>query len=286
MRLDRFLTLRVFAHLPSVRRQQPDRHTLPILMYHSISDDTDDDLNPYFRTVTSRAAFERQMRFLSESGYRAMTLSQAVRAMRDSSQAERKVATALRPVVITFDDGFRDVYTTAFPIMRNHGFTGTVFLSTAYINREFITGRRCLSEVEVRALAAEGMEFGSHTVTHPQLKQLARDRITHELSASKRSIEEITGSEVTLFSYPYRFPEEDLGFVQELGGLLAQTGYAAGVTTSIGRSCVDDAPLFMKRLPVNDCDDPELFQAKLNGSYDWLNKGQLAYKKLRAASRR
>ena len=90
---------------------------------------------------------------------------------------------------------------------------------------------------------------------------------------------------MNLFSYPYRFPEEDTPFVQSLSDMLAQTGYKAGVTTSIGRTGLDDAPLFMKRLPINDCDDVGLFRAKLDGAYDWLHSAQLAYKKLRAARR-
>jgi len=285
MRIDRFLTLHVFGPLLGLSRQ-PERHRLPILMYHSISDEIDDHARPYFRTVTSPATFARQMRFLSESQYQAITLSQALQSMRDPLQAGGKNRTPQRPIVVTFDDGFRDIYTTAFPILERHGFKATVFLSTEYIGREFITGRRCLSADEVRELAAQGLEFGSHTATHPQLKELASDKIHHELSASKRRIEEITGSEVTVFSYPYRFPEEDPHFIEELGNLLTQTGYVAGVTTSIGRSDIKDAPLFMKRLPVNDGDDLELFEAKLNGAYDWLHKGQIAYKKLRAASRR
>ena len=255
-------------------------------MYHSVSDDVDADATPYFRTVTSPKAFERQMRFLSESGYRAVTLTEACRAIRDWGPGGANRADADRPVAITFDDGFHDIRTTAFPIMQRLGMNGTVFLSTAYIGRDFITGRRCLGEADVRELAKDGVEFGSHTATHPQLKTLAREGIRAELSDSKRQIEEIIGSEVNAFSYPYRFPEEDELFVQELGDLLAEAGYKAGVTTSIGRSGPDDAPLFMKRLPINDCDDLGLFKAKLDGAYDWVHTGQIAYKKLRAAGRR
>ena len=130
-----------------------------------------------------------------------------------------------------------------------------------------------------------GIEFGSHTASHPQLHNLDFEQIRAELIRSKERIEQIIGNAVTLFSYPYRFPEEDEEFVEALGDLLAMIGYTAGVTTSIGRASLDDAPLFLKRLPVNDCDDERLFAAKLSGAYDWLHTGQIAYKRVRALRR-
>src|SRR4051794_1709200 len=115
MRLDRFLTLRLFQPLQILStREQGDM--LPILMYHSVSNDADEDARPYFRTVTSPTAFARQMRHLTDSGYEATTLSHALREMRDVARAGVRKPMARRPVVITFDDGFRDIYTTAFPV--------------------------------------------------------------------------------------------------------------------------------------------------------------------------
>jgi peptidoglycan/xylan/chitin deacetylase (PgdA/CDA1 family) len=190
-----------------------------------------------------------------------------------------------RQVVVTFDDGFRDFYTTAYPILEKFGLKATVFLSSGLIGKTFLTGRECLNEEEILELVARGIEFGSHTVNHPQLKSLSRDEIIYELADSKKMIEGITGSQVSLFSYPYRFPEEDGAFIRNLGSLLIEAGYSAGVTTSIGLSSVSNKALFLRRLPINDCDDRKLFRAKLEGGYDWLYSGQLTYKKLRTAFR-
>ncbi len=74
-------------------------------------------------------------------------------------------------MVITFDDGFADFYTNAFPLLNRYGFSATVYLPTAYIGksaREF-KGVECLTWDQVRALDRAGVEFGSHTVSHPQL---------------------------------------------------------------------------------------------------------------------
>jgi peptidoglycan/xylan/chitin deacetylase (PgdA/CDA1 family) len=291
MRFDRLLTLYLFQPL-----QMPARGLgamrIPILMYHSVAEDVDGNLSPYFRTVTTPKAFDAQMQFLSQSGFQALTLSQALSTLSEPAagaihRAGKPGAPDVtrpppRPIVITFDDGFRDFYTTAFPIMRRYDFVATVFVTTGYLGKTFVTGRPCLTADDVIELARQGVEFGSHTVSHPQLKNLSRDQIAHELRVSKHEIETIIGSEVTLFSYPYRFPEEDSSFTRELGDLLVTQGYRAGVTTAIGVSGVGDNPLFLRRLPVNDCDDTRLFGAKLNGAYDWLHTGQLLVKRLRA----
>lgn len=298
MRLDRFLTLYFFGPLLVLSKRSCDLK-IPILMYHSIARDVDNNVHPYYRTVTTPETFEKHMRFLRELNYEVVTLSEAVpllQRMSDQSLSQPVLATesgkshmspdsVRRPLVVTFDDGFRDFYNKAFPILEQLGFRATVFLTSGYIDKSFLTGRECLRTREVKELAEKGIEFGSHTVTHPQLKGLSRDQIAHELVSSKKMIENIIGSKVSLFSYPYRFPEEDTDFTKKLGALLIEQGYSAGVTTAIGLSGSDNDPLFLKRLPVNDCDDSQFLKKKLEGAYDWLHKGQLTYKKSRVVLR-
>ncbi|MDD5580545.1 MAG: polysaccharide deacetylase family protein [Methylobacter sp.] len=255
---------------------------IPILMYHSISHNLDDHLHPYYRTVTTPERFEQQMHFLSHSGYQVLTLSQAVLLSQEASELPLSFDSQRPKVVITFDDGLRDFYTSAFPILEKFGFKANVFLTSGLIDRTFITGRECLKAQEIKELAEKGIEFGSHTVSHPQLKALSRNEIVHELAISKQMIEDIIGFPVALFSYPYRFPEEAPIFTKMFGMLLVDQGYSIGVTTIIGITKIKDNPLFLKRLPINDWDDPHFFQAKLEGAYDWLHTVQLIYKKFRS----
>ena len=294
MRIDRFLSLYCFS--PAIRLVcRSNGLQIPILMYHSISNHLDDHLHPYYRTVTTPERFEQQMHFLSLSGYQVLTLSEAVRLLQKTSASnisgQEKLTLPLsldrqRPMaVITFDDGLRDFYTSAFPILDKFGFKATVFLATGLINKTFPTGCECLREAEIRELATKGIEFGSHTVNHHQLKKLSTDEIAYELSSSKSTIEAIVSSPVTLFSYPYKFPEEDQKFTRNLTAQLVALGYSAEVTTIIGTAQPGDNPFYLKRLPVNDCDDTPFFQAKLEGGYNWLHKGQLTYKKLKVILR-
>ena len=86
-------------------------------------------------------------------------------------------------MAITFDDGFRDFHTQAWPILERHCFTATMFLPTAYISeqRRSFQSKECLTWEEVRELRANGVRFGSHTVNHPMLHDMTWDGILSEL---------------------------------------------------------------------------------------------------------
>jgi peptidoglycan/xylan/chitin deacetylase (PgdA/CDA1 family) len=279
MRIDRTLTLALFGPLQRLVARDGGV-SIPILMYHSVARDLDDAQRPYFRRVTSPEAFARQIALLRASGYASVTLSQALDAL--EAAGEGGAVRGAPKVVITFDDGFRDFCTEAFPILEQAGYTATVFLPSAFIGKPFITGRECLSAAEVRALADKGIEFGSHSVSHRPLVYLGADELGMELRDSKSAIEDVVGRAVTTFSYPYRFPEQNARFTTMFAQLLDECGYCGGVTTTIGRAGPQDDLRFLPRLPVNDCDDAPLLRAKLCGHYDWLRSGQRLRKRSRA----
>lgn len=250
--------------------------SVPILMYHSISDQDETGVSPYYRTCTSPRMFAEQMRFISERGYRTISLPEARRRL----QAGDDVA---KTAVITFDDGFRDFHLEAFPVLNGFGQTATMFLPTSFIGdtRRKFKGRECLTWEDVRALRRHGINFGSHTVTHPKLVTLPVEAILRELADSKQEIEQQIGEKVETFAYPYAFPQENAGFRSSFESLLGDAGYSVSVTTIIGRVAKDENPLRWKRLPVNSDDDLNLFEAKLAGAYDWLSVAQGAFKRLK-----
>jgi peptidoglycan/xylan/chitin deacetylase (PgdA/CDA1 family) len=188
-----------------------------------------------------------------------------------------------KSVVITFDDGFRNVFTEALPILQKHGFTATVFLPTAFIGnpRRSFKDRECLTWDEVSNLQKCGIHFGSHTVNHPQLMELSWKDIEIEVRQSKAELEQHLGESINTFAHPYAFPQANRQYVQGVRKLLAESGYVCCATTAIGSMRPGDDPYCLKRLPVNSLDDLAFFRAKLEGEYDWLARPQVMIKRFK-----
>jgi len=243
-------------------------------MYHSISENTELHKNPYFRTCTHPLAFREHIELLARQGYNTIGLGEATRRLEEGTRTPKKL------VVLTFDDGYGDFYTEAFPILSRYEYTATVFLPTAYIgdNPRKFKETSCLTWSRVRELQKAGIEFGSHTVTHPQLTTLPTAEIRRELQSSKDEIEERLGVHAPSFSYPYAFPEADRCFRQRLRDMLLRAGYRNSVSTIVGMADSASDLLCLERIPMNSSDDDAFFTAKLQGGYDWLHAFQLASK--------
>jgi hypothetical protein len=299
MRLDRFLTLYLFSLLTQRRPARGVR--IPILMYHSISDEPETG-HPYYWINTSPALFAQQMQFLHDHEYQVISLSAAMDLINQSTDqpisgigqstnnqsldqravsqpvnvSTNQPASSCRYAVLTFDDGYRDFLTNAFPVLKGHGFSATVFLPTAFIDNATpgLKGKRHLNWDEVRDLRSEGITFGSHTANHPQLHDLKVEDVEYQVRKSKQIIEEKTGCTVECLAIPYKFPEQDKRFVRMLVDILRQACYRSAVTTRVG-SVHSPADTFrLKRLPVNSGDDLLFFRAKLQGGYDWIHQFQ------------
>ncbi len=130
----------------------------------------------------------------------------------------------------------------------------------------------------MRELCRCGITFGSHTVTHRDLRKLQQNEFEGELALSKEIIENRVGKSINSFSYPYAFPEVNREFKRALRQALVRCGYKNGVSTLIGAAKQGDDVFFLKRIPVNSYDDMLLFRAKLAGDYDWLIYPQRLYK--------
>jgi len=264
-------------------------------MYHSISDEPEKG-HPYFWINTSPKRFAEHMKFLHENNYTVISLEEAVGIITRNSQPPTQSHSLItcnsqletrNPIVLTFDDGYRDFYTHAFPVLNQFGFTATVFLPTDYIGNGCpgIRGKQHLSWEEVRELHAQGITFGSHTCSHPQLREVGRDVLKDELARSHSAIETEAGA-CDGFCYPYKFPEQDGHFVTVLTDSLQSADYDYCVSTRIGTTNTASDIFSLKRIPVNSGDDVPLFAAKLRGGYDWLAILQTGTKRLRRPASR
>jgi peptidoglycan/xylan/chitin deacetylase (PgdA/CDA1 family) len=218
---------------------------VPILAYHEVSPDPYPPFRRYTLTVSE---FARQMRWLSSRGYRAIDLDALVRARisRDALPA--------RPVLITFDDGFRACADHAVPVLQTYGFTATFFLVASLMGNT----SRWMSEANVtlplmsweraRALAGAGFQFGSHTLTHPRLPGLDATRRRVELCDSRSRLEDELGRPVLHFAYPYG------AYDAAVRASVADAGYATACATRAGLSEPGEDLLALRRVTVHGHD--------------------------------
>jgi peptidoglycan/xylan/chitin deacetylase (PgdA/CDA1 family) len=271
-RIDRLATVYV-CHPIAKLTGWSAKYCVPVLTYHSISENLFGKVHPYHHINTPVSIFSLQMRWLRQAGYRTISLSELMNGFEFTQDLAKTV-------VLTFDDGYQDFYTDAFPILKQCGFSATVFLATDRIRDESVRveGADYLTWNEVRELQSDGISFGSHSVTHADLRSLGPEQIDYELGYSKETIEQRIGASVESFSYPFALPEEDGDFIRYLADTLENMGYSNGVSSAIGRAKPTDTRFFLPRLSVNSWDDVELLKAKLEGGYDWLHWPQWFYK--------
>lgn len=147
--------------------------------------------------------FREQILWLVESGVAVVPLSELLQLNR--SGAERAA------VALTFDDGFENFLTEAFPLLEEHHLPATVFLVTGYCGStndwpsqpRHVGGKRLLGWPRIEQLHRAGIEFGAHTVHHPNLTTLTAGAARAEILNSKKQIEDHAGAAVTSFAYPF-----------------------------------------------------------------------------------
>lgn len=176
---------------------------IPTLMYHKIG-----DAPPRSRLAKLWVRpddFRRQLEYLKKHGYTAITC-------RDWNDAEKGLSPLpAKPVLITFDDGYMNNFEFAFPILREHGMKGCVFLvyetvgkHNAWHDPATEPWLRMLSWAQVLEMQDSGVfEFGSHTMRHRNLAELPPEDVRWEAKESKRRLEDALGREVMAFAYPY-----------------------------------------------------------------------------------
>ena len=171
---------------------------VPILTYHSIDDS---------RSVISvgPAAFRAHMQVLRDGGFTGIPLGRLLDAW------DGRAALPPKPVVLTFDDAFRNFAESARPVLASHSFGATVFAVAARCGGTndwagqlaSVPRLPLLSAAELRELATAGFEIGSHGLTHAALDGLSPAEAEREVVGSKRALEDAVGRAVDVLAYPY-----------------------------------------------------------------------------------
>jgi peptidoglycan/xylan/chitin deacetylase (PgdA/CDA1 family) len=210
---------------------------VPILMYHRI-----DALKPSLPAITRSLTvtpkdFAAQMVWLRAHRYHAITQSQLFAAL------ERGKKLPAKPVMITFDDGYRDVLRNAAPWLERLGLPATAYVITSRISNGDVS---FLTWAQLHALEQSGIEIGSHTVHHAELPSLSDPTALQELIQSRRALEQHLHHPVQWFAYPAG------KFDARTEELVRQAGYVLAVTTQPGFAQSARAPFALHRYEVLD----------------------------------
>ncbi len=166
---------------------------VPILMYHYISDPPLGADAVRRDLSVSPARFEEHLRYLREAGYTAIRLYDLALALQAGHPLPEK------PIILTFDDGYRDAYTEAFPLLRRYGFTATFFLLTSFIDQRHPAH---LTWEQVIEMSNAGMDMEAHGYTHDDLRNRKVDFLVYQVLGAKEAIEARTHRPVRFFCYP------------------------------------------------------------------------------------
>lgn len=237
-------------------------YAVPILMYHMVDEvlvRKQESLN-----VTPKA-FERQMSFLKRHHYKVLPLETLVDLIKENKSIPPKT------VVLTFDDGYKNNYTHAFPILKKYNLPATIFIIVNEVGR---SQNDRLSWEELRQMQDSGLiKFGSHSIgAEPLININDEEELKRQIFDSKKMLEAKLGQKVALFSYPEGF------FTSKIAWLVKDAGYKAAVATIPCGNFPNDDLFALKRIRVSEkASNMFIFAVEASGYYTFMKE----YKKCR-----
>jgi glycosyltransferase involved in cell wall biosynthesis/peptidoglycan/xylan/chitin deacetylase (PgdA/CDA1 family) len=275
-------TIAGYLDIYGLMGRQYFKQEFPVLAYHRVRE------HPEYGMDVSTSEFTRQMEWLYKSGWRTVSLDR-IKECLDKDQALPDKSFA-----ITFDDGHKDNYSQALPLLKKYGFSALIYLTAGYIGTVKYTaktasGRQWLAEkpanwddgdkvnfrkfeflswAEIREMKAAGLEFGGHTLNHPRLTSLPLLEQQREVGEAKRLIDGELGSAIKHFCYPYQ------DFNQDTEDIVRQAGY---LTASYAPSHYDltffwDDAYALERLAIYGEVSLRKFKLLVSGRYFQLRK--------------
>ncbi len=210
---------------------------VPILMYHRIDAHTSTLPEITHRLTVLPESFARQIAWLHDRGYHAITQRELFDALVRDEHLDA------RPVLITFDDGYRDVFGQASEALTRLGMHATAYVITGRISGQ---DSSFLTWPLLRSLERRGIEIGSHTVSHVDLTQLTDAALSRELRESRETLERGLGHPVQWLSYPFGSVDD------RVVAAAREAGYVLAVTTVAGRTQHQGCALELRRLRILD----------------------------------
>lgn len=218
---------------------------IPILYYHYIAENPNAKDKTRNSLSVSPDKFEAQMDYLSKNGYTPISLDTLYGIFNKQTQSPAK------PVVLTFDDGYIDFYSNAFPILKRFNFHSVVFIPTGLVGQGYY-----MNWDQIKELQASGLVFfEAHTVNHANLVSQSYASILKQLTDSKNILFSQTGYPVNFIAYPYGSSSNSVHTAAR------QAGFAGGLGTWFGQA--KGASMNMPRIRVSGYWSIKEFAARL-----------------------
>lgn len=224
--------------LITIEPEKLNKYQVPILMYHYIRnfDDPNDEIGT--KLSVSPEKFDEQLGWLKKNDYQTVSPDYLLNPVKLDN----------KPIILTFDDGYKDAYTNALPILRKYGFIATFYIITTYINNN----DNYMTWNEIIELKNAGMNIGSHTLTHPSLDKSYDERVDKEVEESKKIIEEKIGIPILDFCYPSgKYDKRTINKLKE-------AGYKTAVTVHNGITDQNSDLFELPRIRMNNDTNLEL----------------------------
>jgi peptidoglycan/xylan/chitin deacetylase (PgdA/CDA1 family) len=227
---------------------------LRVLLYHKISSNNYRD----YLTVT-KEDLDKQFQFLAQQGYTPLLLSDLVKHVRSGDPLPEK------PVLITFDDGYRDNYTTMYPVLKKYGLKANIFLVPAFLELGETSGESYLKLSDLNEMDPDLVEYGLHSYDHKSYKQLSLEAIEEDINKCRQYLQERKIAYQDCLAYPYgafpkRNPVKRRRFLKALSANRIVLAFRIGNRLN---AVPLRRPLVIQRLDIRGDEPFEIFKRKL-----------------------
>lgn len=239
------------------------KYDVPVIMYHRVINNPENE--GVYGTYIYEDMFKKHLQYLKDKNYTVITFKDLDKiGWRNRFEKDRKY------IILTFDDGYKDNYDLAFPILKEFNFKATIFLMGSLTYNEWDVkagGERKFSLMSVemiKEMQDYGIEFGAHTFNHPKLNTLSNEEIEHQIVDVKKPLEEKIGKEIITFAYPY-------GILNDYAKEMAKkAGYTFALATDSGSVCLSDDLYQIRRIAIFPNTNLFSFKRKVAGNYNFI----------------
>ena len=241
------------------------RQDIPILMYHKVvKEESEGGIHGTYVTVRQ---FEDHMKILKEEGYEVITFKDL-----EDNKFKKRFDKNKKQIMITFDDGYEDNYTNAFPILKKYGFRAVIYLVSHLTYNKWDVENidnpekkfHMMNRGQIKEMQEWGIEFGGHTKTHVKLSRITPEKAREEILDSTEVLEELLGRRLISFAYPYG----DLN--DRVKQIVEEAGYKFGVATDSGSVCFSDDLFQIRRIGIFPNINNFGFKRKIKGNYNFI----------------